>query len=769
MRLWYKTPAQNWEDGLPIGNGQVGAMVLGGVPQERILLNHNRLWRQKVNKDYRTPKVGHLLKNVQKLYFEGKYDKAVKASSFLPWSPADLFAPFGDLYISFPGHALENISDYRSELDLATGIAKVGYVHDGVKYFREIFTSRTDDVIVIRLSADKEGSITSGIELSRVDDPECEISGWAEGSRIGFLGKFEEGVCFAAAAEVFPKGGKLFVPDEQAAKLSIEKSNEVLILLSMNAGDDDELIASCRRHLDKFKSEHSFTGLSQRHIAEHKELFGRVELSLGKDLNHNLPTDERVARFAAGEDDPGLVPLQFQFGRYLILSASRPGCLPANLQGIWNGDLHPIWESAYVSDCNLQICYWAAEVTNLSECHDAYFGLIEDALPAARQTAMDLFGCRGIFMGIHFDPNKPARAFYWEWTGAAAWLAQHFWLRWEYTQDKEFLCNRTYPVFKELGMFYEDFLVEDPRPESPHFGKLVTVPAYSPEAILLYKGKPCTTTIGSAMDFELIYHVFTSLIKASEILDVDADKRKDWQYILDNIPPLQIGKYGQLQEWLEDLEEKDHYHRHISHLWGLYPGDQITPEDTPEFAQAARVSLARKMDPRSVMCPWPAVWLWYAASLARLREAEWAYELVSDTLRDPGMAYRNLISKPREGGLAGPVFQIDGNAASPAAIAEMLMQSHNGEIKFLPALPKAWPEGYIKGLVARGAFEIHIEWKYEKLTQAVVKSKKGNACRIKYDVPLKVTSSGKPVVVRRLENSAIEFETEAGKEYIISI
>ena len=864
---------------------------------------------------------------------------------------------------------------------------------------------------MVRLSANKENAITSDIELTRINDSECDITGWAKGNRIGFLGRFLEGVRFAGIAQIYNDGGELLVPDEHASNISVKNSDEVLIVLSLTTSENvgngtteagvenhvtalidkmkwnvtladdfenndtnapqiwtpvldlnnlsegpsdhgnggvmkisgyslamapvdldfcrftanfamkeqavngsrhfnvflrsdpsnviggvrveydsktlglgiyssnhrtlanggvlpkgfdpdaiytikvtdlheivkvsieevgdpsnrveavatgvsgnvggiklmvgrawtdtgetavlefldakiekpvvdsqedlrkalqvivendggviknEDCVLSCNSHLDKFKRNSTFSKLAERHITKHGELFNRVKLSFGGDPKCNIPTDERLARFAAGEADPGLIPLQFQFGRYVIISASRSGSLPANLQGIWNGDVRPVWDSAYVSDCNIEMNYWAAEVTNLSECHEAYFGLFEQSLPAARQTARDLYGCRGIFMGMHFDPKYPARCTYWEWSGAAAWMAQHFWWRWEYTQDKDFLRNRAYPVYKELGMFYEDFLVPDPRPDSPHFGKLVTVPSYSPEAHLTYKGRHYTMTIGATMDFHFIHDVFTNLIEASKILGVDANKREKWQYILDNIPPLQVGKWGQLQEWLEDHEEKDVYHRHISHLWGLFPGNRITPEDTPEFAQAAYVSLARKMDPRSAMCPWPAVWSWYAACFARLHEQELAYDLLSSNLSDNGLRYRNFFTKSREGCIGRLVFQIDGNGAAPAAVVEMLMQSHNGEIKLLPALPKAWPTGYVKGLVARGAFEIDIEWENGKLTRAVIKSKVGNTCRIRNYMPVNVTSKGKAVKTRNVEKSVVEFDTRADGVYVLT-
>ncbi len=764
MRLWYKQPADDWNHGLAVGNGQIGAMVIGSVPEERLALNHNRLWREKKNRGRKNPKVADRLEDVRKLYFEGKFSQA--HSVFENYPRPDPYQPFGDLYINFPGHDLENISDYYSELDMATGIAKVSYVNNGITYVRETFASRADDVIVVRLSASTKGSLTGGIGLWRVYDTECTLTGWADGNRIGFQGEFVEGVRFAGAAQVFNKDGQLAIPDKNASKINFEKCDEVLILVALaTEKETDDSAKWCSQHLDKFNKKTKFSKLAKKHIAKHGEMFNRMDISFGGDPKSNLPTDERLARFTAGEADPGLIPLQFQFGRYILISTSRPGSLPANLQ-FWNQDLGPVWNSTYTTDCNLQMNYWAAEVTNLSECHEAYFGLIEDWLDDARQAARDLYGCQGIFFAMHMDPQSRCYSPFWEWTGAAAWLGQHFWWRWEYTQDKDFLRNRAYPVYKELGMFYEDYLVEDPRPESRHFGRLVTVPSQSPEAAFVYDGGSSHYGIGATMDYELINEVFSNLIEASKILKVDADKHQGWQDILDNIPPLQVGKYGQLQEWQDDYEEADVHHRHISHLYGLFPGDQITPQDTPEFARAAYVSLERKMNPRESICAWPAVRSWYGACFARLGEPELAHEMVAGNLTDARLRYRNLFSSCLEGCYGtNRIWQIDGNGASTAAVAEMLMQSHNGEIKLLPALPKAWPVGYIKGLVARGAFEVDIEWKDGQLFKAVIKSRIGNSCKVRSDTLVTVKSKGKTIKVKTIGESGIEFKTRRGETF----
>ena len=422
-RLWYEKPADHWNHGLPIGNGQIGAMILGSVPRERSALNHNRLWREIKGRGHKNPKLGHLRARIQELYFGGKYREAVSASRIVdkPWS--DAYQPFGDLYISFPGHEIGNITDYRSELDLTTGIAKIRYVFNGVVYLRETFASRTDDLVVVRLSADREGTITSDIELARIDDPECTLTGWADGNRIGFQAKFVEGVRFAGAVQVLNKGGQLLIVEKNAAQITVKNSDEVLILIAVATDKEtDDCVNWCSRHLDKFSQVTKFSKLAEQHIAKHGELFNRVSISLGDDPKSNLSTDKRLARFAAGQADPGLFTLEFQFGRYVLVSTSQPGSLPSNLQ-FWNQDVAPKWDSDYHTDCNIQMNYWPAEVTNLSECHEALFGLVEDWLPDARQAAKDLFGCRGIYVPLASDPDSKylvVTSPFWEWTGAAA-------------------------------------------------------------------------------------------------------------------------------------------------------------------------------------------------------------------------------------------------------------------------------------------------------------------------------------------------------------
>jgi alpha-L-fucosidase 2 len=449
------------------------------------------------------------------------------------------------------------------------------------------------------------------------------------------------------------------------------------------------------------------------------------------------------------------------------MSASRDGGAPANLQGIWNEQLNPPWGSDLHHDCNIQMNYWAAENTNLSECAEPLFDYVESMLPAARDAARKLYDCRGIFIPLTGDPNArclKTEGQWSEWTGAAPWLAQHFWWRWEYTRDENFLRDRAYPVYKEVGLFYEDYLVPDPRKNSPHYGKLVPVPSYSPENFFVGGVEPVSLCIGATMDFQLIHEVFSNLIEASHVLDVDHDQRSKWQQILDNLPPMQVGRHGQLQEWLEDYEEAEINHRHPSHLYALFPGDQLTVEGDTKLIDAAKVTISRRQSGGT--SGWPAAQAWYAAFWARMGEGNRAFNLLTGKFSDSTIS-RNLLSV-----LRGTTFQLDGNYAGTALIAEMLLQSHHDTIKLLPGLPSAWPAGSVRGFRARGGFEVDMDWSNGQLTTATILSQLGRDCHIRSASPIKVRLSDQQsaqswVEVREVEPGVYQFATQMGGAYQI--
>lgn len=690
--LVFSKPASDWTQTLPVGDGFIGARVYGTVQCDSISLNHTWLWRNVKHKGLVPLNVAANLEQVRKYFFDGDMFTAGKIANqqmgsirveptlFDPPMPRygpDPYQPAGDLFIKFSDH--KNVSHYRRKLDLETGIVQTEYEHNRTVFTRDIFASRADRVIVIRLSADGREKINCVLELSRIDDPECSIKTWAKDNRFGYTGEFIEKLRFSSVASVHLKGGRgdPFTCGKYSG-YRIEEADEVLIMLSIATDHDyDDPWTYNMKKLDSLSASNSFETLLNSHLKKHRALFDRVKL--------DLPDDPYSA-------------LKFHYGRYLLMCCSRAGGLPANLQGIWNELLRPPWNCDFHHDDNFHANYWLSETCNLGELNESLLDYGDRLVPAARIAAEMYYGCRGIFIPLSTGPWArclKTETRWDEWTGAAPWLAQHYWWRYKFTGDTALLRDRIYPFIKEVALFYEDYLIPDPRSESPYFGKLIPVPSYSPENTFKGGYKYVSLCIGATLDLELTHDVLSHAIEASEVLGIDKDKQIRWRKMLDNIPPLQTGKYGQLQEWLEDYEEAEPTHRHVSHLFGLFPGDQITLEDTPELAEAARISLERRKG-GSFKSYTSHMW-------ARLGEGDLAY---GDLSEDLFFRY--------------PPFY------NSSAIAEMLLQSHADKICLLPALPSKWENGHVKGLRARGGFEIEIEWKDREIIRAVITSLAGN-------------------------------------------
>jgi len=759
--MWYQQPATEWKQGLPIGNGVLAAMVIGGVECDRVALNHEWLWRAKGRKRDVEEK-WQWLDEIRRLFFEGKTLEAGNlANEKLGGlggvsrirNRVDPYQPAGDLTLAFPH---KSVSNYRRQLDLEQALVSVAYEADGKSFLREYLAPLFSKAIAIRLSAGGEAFDTT-IGLSRIADPECDISSWAKTDSLGFMGRFVEGSVFAVEVRLVLDGGQARVPTWDKAEVAVEGTREVLILVTIAVDHDGgDPRGVCRKQFEGVPG--SWNKLLAAHIRKHRSYYNRVKLSLGK-CRDDMPTDKRLAEVRAGGEDESLYALFFNFGRYLLIASSIGAELPANLQGKWNEELAPPWECDIHQDINVQMNYWPAESCALPESVQPLFRHFERFVPHAREAAKKLYNCEGVWFPIQTDPwgRATPEARGWDvWTGAAAWLAQHFWWHYEYTLDKEFLAKRAYPVFKEVAAFYETYLVRDPE------GRLVTVPSQSPENCFVGGSSPVSLCIGATMDFELVYDLLTHAIQASEILGVDADKREKWRQILADIPPLQIGKHGQLQEWLEDYDETEPGHRHISHLFGFYPGDQITPEETPELTAAVRVSLERRLAHGGGHTGWSASWL--CCCYARLREGDRAVEYLKHVLKHFATDSLLDLHPPR-------IFQIDGNFGCTAGIAEMLLQSHKGIIRILPALPSAWRDGAVAGLRARGGFEIGIVWKDARPRKITVRSTVGGPCRLRLPQPARptLTAVGQYVLRKLQPADEVRWDTEAGARYTVSL
>ncbi|WP_082433288.1 glycosyl hydrolase family 95 catalytic domain-containing protein [Flagellimonas eckloniae] len=740
--LWYDKPAENWTEALPIGNGRLGGMIYGGTDKETIQFNDETLWTGQPH-DYANEGAHKILKELRQLLWKGKQEEAEKLANenYMSEPLGQMcYQPFGNILLDFIGH--ENATNFKRKLDLEEAISFVSYEVDDVKFKREIFSSEPDQAIIIRLESSKNGTLNFSAGL---DSPHERYNVSVDGNVIIIQGRAnnypknkerkgtpypESKLTFEARLQIINKGGEV-VQNDKTIKVSNANSATLKLVAATSFVNyknvDGNPFELCKKQLKKIEGK-SFSELKSRHVEDYQNLFSRVDLDLGKSEISNRPTDKRLATFRQ-DGDPSLVSLLYQYGRYLLISSSRAGTQPANLQGIWNDKIYPSWDSKYTININTQMNYWLAEMTNLSELVDPLIAMVEDLTETGEKIAKEHYNMDGWVTHHNTDIWRGAapinRSNHGIWPVGGAWLSQHLWWHYQFTEDKEYLEKRGYPAMKKASQFFMEYLVPDPE----NSDWWVSGPSNSPENGGL--------VMAPTMDHQIIRNLFANTIEAAEVLGVDADFVKELEGKRSKIAPNQIGQYGQLQEWLEDKDDPENEHRHVSHLWGLHPGNEIHPLTTPELAEACKVTLSHRGDGGT---GWSRAWkinFW-----ARLLDGDHSFLLLKNLMKPPskdgGSIYQN------KGGLynnlldAHPPFQIDGNFGATSGITEMLLQSHlrddNGDFyqDILPALPSILSSGKIEGIKGKGGFEISITWKDGELVQVDVKSLLGNNLNLRY-------------------------------------
>lgn len=762
-KLWYNKPAQQWIEALPIGNGRIAAMVFGDPYKEKLQLNEATFWSggPSRNDNPNGPKV---LDSIRYYLFNRNYKRAqILADKGLTAKTlhGSAFQNIGEFTLDF--HNLGDIKDYYRELDIEKALTTTTFTSNGTHFKREVFASIPDNVMVIRLSADKKNALNFTANF----DSELKKNVQADGVTVQMNGLsstiegLEGKVKYNAVAKFITKNG---TTSASGKSISVSNADEITILISIATNftdyktlNTDEVVKS-RKYISEAEYK-NFNTLFKNHLKAYQNYFKRVDIDLGTSEAAKNPTDIRVKNFAIN-DDPELISLYYQFGRYLLISSSQPGGQPANLQGIWNGSNKPAWDSKYTININTEMNYWPAEKTNLPEMHQPLIQMIKDLSESGKATAKVMYNSRGWVAHHNTDIWRItgvvdfANAGMWPMGGA--WLSQHLWEKYLYSGDKNYLKS-IYPVLQSATQFYEDFLIEEPTHKW-----LVVSPSMSPENIPQgHQGSALAA--GNTMDNQLMFDLFTKTKKAAEILNIDPEKIPVWNTIISKLPPMKIGKYGQLQEWMEDMDNPEDHHRHVSHLYGLFPSNQINPFTTPELTGASKTVLVHRGD---VSTGWSMGWkvnLW-----AKLLDGNHANKLIKDQLTlvekdgwgSKGGTYPNLFD-------AHPPFQIDGNFGCTSGITEMLLQTQNGFIDILPALPDEWKNGKISGLKTYGGFEVNIIWENNKAKEVVIKSHLGGNCRIR--IPNEIQLSGNTKLKKAEgKNPNSFFEIPEIKEPLIS-
>ncbi|HSB29655.1 MAG TPA: glycoside hydrolase family 95 protein [Pyrinomonadaceae bacterium] len=776
LLLWSTHPADKWENAFPVGNGRLGAMVFGRTDQEQIQVNEDTYWS---GGPYSTVMKGgaQVLPELQKLIFDGKYKEAhvLFGRRFMGYPvEQQKYQALGNLVLNFP--STDAISDYRHQLNLDTAIVTTSYLQGGVRYVREVFVSPVDQVVVVRLAADRPGKINFKAQLrgyrntahSNYATDYFQMDGdgpnglMLRGKSADYLG-IEGKLRYQARLRAMSTGGSITVNGDE---LSVNNASAVTLLIAaatnfvnykdVSADPQARVLATLQALTEK-----SFDTMKTEHVQEHQRLFRRVLLDLPVTPLSKLPTEERLSRFD-GSNDPALATLLFQFGRYLLISSSRPGSQPANLQGIWNKDMNPPWDAKYTTNINTQMNYWPAEVANLSECAEPLFQMIKDLTDQGSQVAREHYGARGWVFHQNTDLWRVAAPMdgpsWGTFTTGGAWLATHLWEHYLYTGDKIFL-KKYYPVLKGSAEFYLDFLVPHPK-----YGWLVTNPSTSPENFPAVPGQlrffdettmfETGTSIcaGSTIDMQILNDLFSAVAQAADVLDTDREFQQKVLATRAKLAPMQVGKKGNLQEWLEDWDETEKSHRHISGLWGLFPGNQISTRRTPKLAEASKVVLEQRGLPGN---GWSSAWK--AACWARLGNAAKAQENINYAIHN--YTFNSMFS------ICSKAMQVDGSFGMSAVIAELLLQSHENELNLLPALPASWVTGEVSGLLARGGFEVSMRWRNGQLNEAIILSRNGNLCRVRAATVLQVSSQRKTIAFTRPEKDVVEFKTMPGATY----